>query len=148
MGSSQTTWQDMDSGDSGTANEPTDKQKQKVLTQNTPEVMAYLDKVAKEQQAKKEAQRRKERPVFSGVLQYFPLALMEVANCSYIGNEQHNPGTPLHWDRDKSGDELEALTRHLLEAGTIDTDGVRHSVKLTWRALANLQKELEREQGK
>ena len=43
----------------------------------------------------------------------------------------------------KSGDELDALTRHLLDAGTIDTDGIRHSAKIAWRALANLQKEIE-----
>jgi len=32
-----------------------------------------------------------------------------------------------------------------MEAGTIDTDGVRHSAKVAWRALANLQKEIEKE---
>jgi len=31
-----------------------------------------------------------------------------------------------------------------MEAGTVDTDGVRHSAKVAWRALANLEKELER----
>lgn len=90
-----------------------------------------------------EAQARKNIPVYSGVLSYFPLALMEVAKCSKAGNDQHNPGKPLHWDRSKSGDELDALTRHLLEAGTVDTDGIRHSTKVVWRGLANLQKELE-----
>ena len=90
-----------------------------------------------------EAQARKNIPVYSGVLSYFPLALMEVAKCSKAGNDQHNPGKPLHWDRSKSGDELDALTRHLIEAGTTDSDGIRHSTKLAWRALANLQKELE-----
>ena len=30
-----------------------------------------------------------------------------------------------------------------MEAGEIDTDGIRHSAKVCWRALANLQKELE-----
>ena len=40
-----------------------------------------------------------------------------------------------------------ALTRHLLEAGTIDTDGIRHSTKVAWRALANLQKEIENEKN-
>lgn len=89
------------------------------------------------------AQQRKNTPVFSGVLNYFPDALREVARCSKIGNDQHNAGQPLHWDRSKSTDELDALTRHLLEAGTIDTDGVRHSAKVAWRALANLQKEIE-----
>ena len=89
------------------------------------------------------ATERKERPVYSGVLRYFPLALLEVARCSYLGNEQHNPGAPLHWDRAKSTDEADALVRHLLDAGTFDTDGVRHTAKVAWRALALLQKELE-----
>ena len=30
-----------------------------------------------------------------------------------------------------------------MDAGTIDSDGIRHSTKVAWRALANLQKELE-----
>jgi hypothetical protein len=89
------------------------------------------------------AQERKERPVYSGVLRYFPLALLEVARCSYLGNEQHNAGQPLHWDRAKSTDEADALVRHLLDAGTVDSDGIRHTAKVAWRALALLQKELE-----
>lgn len=88
-------------------------------------------------------QKRKKIPIFSGVLRYFPDAIIEVAKCSYIGNEQHNPGSDLHWDRSKSGDELDALSRHLVDAGTYDSDGVRHSTKVAWRSLANLQKELE-----
>jgi hypothetical protein len=51
----------------------------------------------------------------------------------------------LHWDRSKSGDELDALMRHLLEAGKIDDDNIRHSAKVAWRALAHLQKELEKQ---
>ena len=90
-----------------------------------------------------EAETRKATPIYSGVLMYFPLALAEVARCSFVGNEQHNPGSKLHWDRAKSGDELDALTRHLLQAGQIDTDGIRHSGKIAWRALAHLQKEIE-----
>ena len=86
---------------------------------------------------------RKETPIFTGVLNYFPDAIREVAKCSYAGQQQHNPDKPLAWDRSKSGDELDALSRHLLEAGTIDTDGIRHSAKVAWRALANLQKEIE-----
>ena len=89
------------------------------------------------------AQARKETPVFSGVLNYFPDAIKAVAQCSFVGNEQHNPNTPLHWDRSKSGDEKDALVRHLLDAGTLDTDGILHSAKVAWRALANLQKEIE-----
>ena len=92
-----------------------------------------------------EAEIRKGKPAFSGFLNYFPDAVMCVANLSLVANEQHNPGTELHWDRSKSGDEKDALVRHLLEAGKIDSDGVRHSAKCAWRALANLQKELEKE---
>jgi len=93
----------------------------------------------------KDAKWRKERPLVTGVLDYFPDALLEVAYCSYKGNEQHNPGTPLHWDRSKSQDEADACGRHLLERGKLDSDGVRHSAKAAWRALANLQKEIENE---
>ena len=86
---------------------------------------------------------RKDYPLFSGVLRYFPDALLEVSKVSKAGNDQHNPGQPLHWDRSKSTDELDALARHLIGAGTLDTDGIRHSAKIAWRSLANLQKELE-----
>ena len=90
-----------------------------------------------------EAARRKALPVATGFVDYFPDAMIAVAELSRIGNEQHNPGAPLHWDRSKSGDESDALMRHFLERGTIDTDGVRHTVKVAWRAMALLQKELE-----
>ena len=86
---------------------------------------------------------RKRAPVCTGCFDYFPDALVEVARVSFIGNEQHNPDQPLHWDRAKSTDEADALARHLLQRGTIDSDGARHSAKLAWRALALLQKELE-----
>ena len=91
----------------------------------------------------KDKQKRKQLPIYSGVLKYFPDALAEVSKVSRAGNEQHNPDKPLHWDRSKSTDELDALTRHLLEAGKLDTDGLRHSAKIAWRALSNLQKEIE-----
>lgn len=86
---------------------------------------------------------RKERPITSGVVDYFPLALAEVARVSFVGNQQHNPGQPMHWDRSKSSDHADCIARHLIERGTIDTDGLTHSGKLAWRALALLQEELE-----
>lgn len=90
---------------------------------------------------------RKSAPVTSGVLDYFPLAIAEVARVSKAGNDQHNPGQPLHWNRGKSGDHADCITRHLIERGTKDEDGNRHSAKLAWRALALLQEELEAEAG-
>ncbi len=88
---------------------------------------------------------RKLIPVATGFIDYFPDAIVAVAELSRIGNEQHNPGQPLHWDRSKSTDESDTLARHFIERGTLDTDGVRHSAKLAWRAMALLQKEIEQE---
>ena len=76
---------------------------------------------------------------------YFPNAVAAVAECSFIANEQHNPGTKMHWDRSKSGDELDSMLRHAMDAGGMDSDGIRHSTKVAWRALANLEKEIERD---
>jgi len=87
---------------------------------------------------------RKQKPVFTGVLKYFPDAIMEVARCSWAGNQQHHADKPLHWDRDKSNDHLDALARHLIQAGQMDDDNIRHSAKVAWRALANLQLEIEK----
>jgi hypothetical protein len=77
---------------------------------------------------------RKRIPIYSGVIKYFPDALVAIAKLSQKGNDQHNPGTPLHWDRSKSGDELDAMLRHVIDG---DWDAV------AWRALANLQKQIE-----
>jgi hypothetical protein len=92
-----------------------------------------------------DAKQRKTYPVGTGVIDYFPDAIIEIAHISFIGNEQHNPGTPLHWDRKKSTDEADCLIRHFIQRGTLDSDGLRHSAKMAWRALALLQKELENE---
>ena len=87
---------------------------------------------------------RKATPVFSGVLKYFPNALKEVSKCSKAGNDQHHPDKPLHWDMEKSKDEYDALTRHLIDhtINPIDDDGVLHLTKVAWRALAGLERYL------
>lgn len=88
---------------------------------------------------------RKEIPLYSGLVKYFPNALIEVARTSWVGNEQHHPGTPLHWDRAKSTDEADALLRHLFDdAMGVPMDGdIPHLAKVAWRALAMLQKACE-----
>lgn len=90
-----------------------------------------------------DAKARKEYPVGTGVIDYFPDALAEVAKVSYVGNQQHNPGQPLHWERGKSPDHPDCLIRHFIERGKMDNDNVRHSAKMAWRALAILQLEIE-----
>lgn len=87
---------------------------------------------------------RERYPMAEGLLHYFPAALAAVSEVSLIGNEQHNPGQPMHWARGKSTNHADKIIRHLVDAGTLDTDGTRHSAKLAWRALALLQEELER----
>lgn len=87
-----------------------------------------------------DAKDRKGVPIATGVLDYFPDALAEIAKVSLAGQKQH--GTT-GWDRSKSTDEADALIRHFLARGTRDIDGIPHSAKMAWRALALLQKEVE-----
>ena len=82
-------------------------------------------------------QGRKDVPIYSGVIAYFPRALAAVARLSKKGNDQHNPGQRLFWNRAKSGDELDALMRHIIDG---DWDAV------AWRALANCEKAEERKE--
>ena len=86
---------------------------------------------------------RKGTPIATGVMDYFPKALAYVSRVSKAGNDQHNPGQPLHWDKTKSKDHADCIARHLIDRGTVDpTDGLSHSGKLAWRALALLETEL------
>ena len=87
---------------------------------------------------------RKKKPIYSGVIKYFPDALIGVAEVSYDGNEQHNPGTELHWDRSKSKDQRDALVRHLIESDPDTGEGLYAAKQVAWRALADLQLKIER----
>jgi len=99
---------------------------------------------SKEVREPTKAELRKATPVFSGVLKYFPNALKEVSKCSKAGNDQHHPDKPLHWDMNKSKDEYDALTRHLIDhtINPVDDDGTLHLAKVAWRALAGLERYL------
>lgn len=88
---------------------------------------------------------RKGTPITTGVLDYFPRAIAAVAQCSKAGNDQHNPGQPLHWAKEKSTDHADCIARHLIDRTKYDTDGIRHAAKLAWRALAHLEILLEQE---
>ena len=87
-----------------------------------------------------ESAARKASPVWAGVLNYFPDALMAVARVSKAGNDKHNPGQPLHWSRDKSSDHLDCAARHMLTPFAIDPDSKEiHLANAAWRILAELQ---------
>lgn len=94
-----------------------------------------------------DADERAQFPMFDGLLGYFPAALAWVSRCSKVGNDQHNPGEPLHWAMDKSTDHKNKIVKHLLDVGTDDTDDVPHSVKVAWRALALAQEDLMARKG-
>jgi hypothetical protein len=75
---------------------------------------------------------------------------MATANVAIVGNEQHNPGEPLHWSREKSNDQMNTAFRHLFDyaQGTkVDTDGQYHLAKAIWRLSAQLQLDIEAEKG-
>jgi Domain of unknown function (DUF5664) len=91
------------------------------------------------------AEARKQIPLAGGVFDYFASALVEIARVSQLGNDQHNPGQPLHWSRGKSADHADTMLRHFVERGSLDSDGMHHAAKMAWRALAILQLELEAE---
>jgi len=88
-----------------------------------------------------DSEARKQIPIFSGVMNYFPLALAAVARVSKRGNDKHNPGEPLHWSRDKSPDHADCIARHLLDYDTLDAATMEYedAQALAWRALALLQ---------
>lgn len=86
---------------------------------------------------------RKCLPLATGLLDYFPAALAEVARVSLIGGRQHR--AKLQWIRHKSSDHADAAIRHVIERGGRDRDGCRHTAKAAWRILALLQEELEAE---
>lgn len=90
---------------------------------------------------------RKKRKVFSGMLKYFPNACLEVGYVSYVSNEQHNPGEPMHWDKSKSIGTGDEIVRHLMETEKFDTDGLRHLGKACWRCLELLEREIESEKS-
>jgi hypothetical protein len=111
-----------------------DKTPRAILAPTLQNVLRHLPETAED---------RKSAPVVTGCIDYFPLAIAEIARISKAGNDQHNPGQPLHWAREKSTDHVDCIGRHLIERGTFDSDGQRHTAKAAWRALALLQTELE-----
>jgi hypothetical protein len=75
--------------------------------------------------------------MFEGAIAYFPDAIAYVSHVSHVANEQHNPGEPMRWAREKSIGVGNEIVRHLVDKGLL------HSGKLAWRALELLQREIE-----
>jgi hypothetical protein len=106
--------------------------------------------------------KRKNYPMFSGCLKYFPAALAGIARISKLGNDKHNAGQPLHHARGKSSDHGDCIIRHLTDTADLlaafeRQDPVDHGAteaaaeqilieasQLAWRALAYSQELHER----
>jgi hypothetical protein len=98
---------------------------------------------------------RKEIPLYSGCVAYFPAALAGVARHSKAGNDKHNPGEPLHHARGKSGDHADCIARHLIDLGDLLAQRgpqtriaplLAEANALCWRALA-LSQEIHEQYG-
>ena len=101
---------------------------------------------------------RKEYPISSGCIRYFPAALAGVAKTSKLGNDKHNPGEALHHARGKSMDHSDCIIRHLIDledllaafsrsnAGVTTEQVLSEVNSLAWRALA-LSQELHEKFG-
>ncbi len=89
-----------------------------------------------------DAQERKNTPIYTGFMCFFPLAIAAVAQHSHASTEQHHPGEPCHWDKSKSTDERDSQARHLLnQAISISLDEeIEHAKAGAWRAMANLER--------
>lgn len=79
----------------------------------------------------------------SSVIYYWPNALAALAELNVQGNIQHYGNADnVQWKHEVSNQHVDKLLNHLIDNGTVDSDGVRHSTKVAWRALALLETEL------
>lgn len=96
----------------------------------------YLDRLTSEE--------RKQHPMCTGFVDYFPDAMALVAHVSWRGNQKHNPGQELHHARGKSADHADCVVRHQSTRCDAD-DGVPllHAAEAAWRVFAQLQEMME-----
>lgn len=93
-----------------------------------------------------DAAARKRLQLYTFMFTYFPDAWLAVVDVARSGNDQHNPGEPLHWARGKSTDQMNAAFNHVFDYGLgeqCDTDGCYHLAKAIWRLSAQLQLDIE-----
>jgi hypothetical protein len=93
------------------------------------------------------SEERKQYPLTTGVIDYFPDALLYVAHVSYVANEQHNPGEKMHWAKENSIGYGDQIGRHLIGRDKVDDDNLLHAGKLAWRSLEYLQRLIEKKRS-
>lgn len=84
-------------------------------------------------------------PVWQGLVQYFPLALSEIAKVSDYGAKKYNlEFSERNWEKVEGAKERyeDALLRHILDETTDPYDGesgLLHAAHAAWNALAVLE---------
>ena len=109
---------------------------------------------------------RKNTPVFKMRTRYFPKALREVTKVCVANNVRYNPDrepADINWARGKSADQLGSLDRHITErevdgkvfelidraiAAKVGFDRIYVMAEAAWRALAQLELDIEAEEAK
>jgi len=87
---------------------------------------------------------RKRIPLWTATIGYFPAAFMLLAKLGYDANEQHNPGEPVHWARDKSTDHLNCAMRHLFDSLFLTREArLKVLTQVFWRIGAEIQTSYE-----
>ncbi len=101
----------------------------------------------------RDSQERKDTPLASGVLRYFPAALCAAARVSDYGSKKHH-GAGLRHARGLSGDHEDCILRHLMDLPEdyghgvgYDDNGLPQVAYVVWRALALAQEWLEEHEG-
>ncbi len=97
----------------------------------------FLDTLTSEQ--------RKQYPMSSGCVDYFPDALALISHVSWTGNEKHNPGQPLHHSRWNSTDHADCVMRHHSTRDNAENGHpLMHLGEEGWRVLAMIQEAMEK----
>ena len=87
---------------------------------------------------------RKKFPIGRMLKRYWPQTIVVLSRLCWEGNEKHNPGEDLHWNRGASDDHNDCTLRHFLEGDHIDEDcGIPACVQVAWRALCASEVMLE-----
>ena len=90
---------------------------------------------------------RKTNYIYS-ILEFFPDAIRAMGDVIGAGQTQHIDGatsSPV-WDKSKSNQHMQSLSRHLVDYASgidKDDDGTPHLAKIAWRALAQLQTDID-----
>lgn len=100
----------------------------------------YLDRLTSEE--------RKQHPMCTGFVDYFPDAMAIVSHVSWRGNNKHNPGEELHHARGKSVDHADCIVRHQSTRDwPEDNIPLLHMAEEAWRSMAQLQEAMEQHYG-